>query len=130
MEYRGKVLLVKREKAPFKGLWCIPGGKVEFGESLQQAAEREILEETGIVIKAGEPIFSFDIIETQNVERPVHFVVIDLIADYVAGDIRPGSDALDVDWFGRDDIADREVQETTLHLLQSWWNGAGKTSGL
>jgi ADP-ribose pyrophosphatase YjhB (NUDIX family) len=47
-----KVLLVKRAKPPAQGLWAIPGGSVELGETLQQAAERETLEETGIMIQA------------------------------------------------------------------------------
>jgi len=59
----GRVLLVRRGKAPSKGLWAIPGGSVELGESLQEAAEREILEEAGIVVSAREPVCTFDVIE-------------------------------------------------------------------
>ena len=58
-----QVLLVKRGKPPAKGMWAIPGGSVELGETLKQAAEREVLEETGIRIKAGEPVHSFEVIE-------------------------------------------------------------------
>ncbi|MBN2246845.1 MAG: NUDIX domain-containing protein, partial [Candidatus Aminicenantes bacterium] len=47
-----KILLVKRKNPPQKGQWAIPGGKVEFGETMQKAAEREILEETGLIIHA------------------------------------------------------------------------------
>ena len=119
--YNSKVLLVQRATPPFKGLWCIPGGKVQFGESLQQAAEREIQEEAGICIKAGEPIYTFEIIETERPENPIHYVVIDLEADYVSGEIRPGSDALDVAWFSRDEIRDSRVQELTKQFLERWW---------
>ncbi|SLM30564.1 ADP-ribose pyrophosphatase (fragment) [Desulfamplus magnetovallimortis] len=58
-----KVLLVKRGKAPAKGVWAIPGGRVKLGETLKLAAQREVLEETGITIKAGEPVYSFELIE-------------------------------------------------------------------
>ena len=55
----GRVLLVKRSQPPSKGLWAIPGGRVELGETLKQAAEREIIEETGLTIRAGDPVYTF-----------------------------------------------------------------------
>ena len=119
--YRSKVLLVQRATPPFRGEWCIPGGKVRYGETLQQAAEREILEETGIVISAGEPVYCFDIIDTDNTEKPVHYVVIDLEGEYVSGDIKPGSDALATAWFSKDEIINREVQQLTQQFLERWW---------
>ena len=54
----GRVLLVRRGAAPANGLWAIPGGALELGETLQEGAEREILEETGILIRAGDPVFT------------------------------------------------------------------------
>jgi 8-oxo-dGTP pyrophosphatase MutT (NUDIX family) len=51
--YEKKVLLVLRGKPPAEGLWAIPGGSVDLGETLQMAAEREVLEETGLHVKAG-----------------------------------------------------------------------------
>jgi len=65
----GSVLLVRRGKAPSDGQWAIPGGSVELGETLQQAAEREILEETGIRIRAGKPVYTFDLIERDRQKR-------------------------------------------------------------
>ena len=94
--YDKRVLLVKRAKPPKQGLWCIPGGKIRFGETLQQAAEREIQEETGIVIKAGAPIHAFDLIRA---DEGVHYVIIDVIAEYVSGDVNAADDAADARWF-------------------------------
>ena len=55
----GAVLLVQRRNPPCADEWAIPGGKVRLGETLQEAAEREILEDTGLHIKAGEPVYAF-----------------------------------------------------------------------
>ena len=119
--YNSKVLLVQRATPPYQGLWCIPGGKVQFGETLQQAAEREIHEETGIIIKAGDPVYSFEIINTSDPQYPVHYVVIDLEASYVSGKIRASSDALDVAWFSKDDLYEKSVEQHTMQFLQQWW---------
>ena len=94
-----RVLLVKRAQPPSQNLWAIPGGKVEIGETLQEAAEREILEETGITIQAREPVYAFDYIERDGSEHPrFHYVIIDLVAEFVRGKIRAGDDAADVRW--------------------------------
>ena len=119
--HQARVLLVKRGNAPYQGMWCIPGGRVQYGETLQQAAEREILEETSIIIKAKQPVYTFEIIETENTEQPLHYVVIDLEADYVSGDIKPDDDALDARWFAKDEIAQDHVQELTRKFLTQWW---------
>ena len=119
--HQERVLLVKRGNAPYQGMWCIPGGRVQYGETLQQAAEREILEETDIIIKAKQPVYTFEIIETENTDQPLHYVVIDLEADYVSGDIKPDDDALDARWFAKDEIDQDHVQELTRNFLKQWW---------
>ena len=92
----GAVLLVKRGKAPACGMWAIPGGSVRLGETLQEAAEREILEETGIVIRAGEPIFVFDTIQRdEQAQIQFHYVIVDLAAEYIRGSPRAADDAAD-----------------------------------
>ncbi|MDA8139001.1 MAG: NUDIX hydrolase, partial [Desulfobacteraceae bacterium] len=94
-----RVLLVQRGRPPAQGQWAIPGGRIALGETLQQAAEREIMEETGVVITAREPIFTFDVVERDEQGKVrFHYIVVDLIADYVSGDPRPGDDAADARW--------------------------------
>lgn len=115
----GKVLLVKRGRDPGKGFWAIPGGAVELGESLQAAAEREILEETGVVIRAGRPIFAFDLIEKDDGGMlKFHYVIIDLETEYVSGEPLAADDADDACWLAPDDLASLNVIPVTIELLE------------
>lgn len=117
------VLLVRRSLPPSRDLWAIPGGKVEIGETLQEAAEREILEETGIIIKAREPVFSFDHIEWDESSRArFHYVIIDLTADYIEGEPRAGDDAAEARWVSSDEIATLKISSKTLRLLRTRFN--------
>ncbi|MGD8559962.1 MAG: NUDIX hydrolase [Gammaproteobacteria bacterium] len=119
--HQQRVLLVKRAQPPFTGLWCIPGGKIRFGETLQQAAEREIREETGIEIRARQPVYVFDVIDTSDKQSSCHYVVVDLEADYLSGEPNPRDDALDAAWFSKDDIDQDSVQQLTRDFLARWW---------
>ena len=113
-----KVLLVKRRDAPGRGLWAIPGGSVELGETLQQAAEREIKEETGLTIRARDSIYTFDVIERdEGGQIQFHYVIIDLIADYVSGDLRADDDACDARWVSREELEHLPVSQSTRDLL-------------
>jgi 8-oxo-dGTP diphosphatase len=115
-----KVLLVKRAKPPAQGLWAIPGGSVELGETLQQAAQREILEETGIMIRAKMPIYTFDIIEKDENNRVrFHYVIVDLVADFISGQPIPGDDAAEVRWVSSLELKNLDVNPGTLKVLDS-----------
>ena len=123
----GSVLLVKRGKAPATGKWAIPGGAVELGETLQQAAEREIYEETGIRIKARDPLYTFDLIERdrQGATR-FHYVIIDLAAEYIGGKTRPGDDAVRAAWISFERLADLDLNATTRSFLDTYLPRGGK----
>ena len=115
----GQVLLVKRGREPAKGLWAIPGGAVEPGETLQAAAEREILEETGVVINAGEPIFAFDLIEKDETGAlKFHYVIVDLRAEYISGEPVAADDAADARWLKPRDLDSLDVVPVTLEMLR------------
>lgn len=113
------ILLVKRKHPPQAARWAIPGGKVRLGETLGKAAEREIHEETGVTIKAREPVYTFEVIERDVGERTVfHYVVIDLLADYVTGEPTANDDALDAAWVDRAIFKTLDVNDTTRALLK------------
>ncbi len=115
-----RVLLVRRGQPPAEDLWAIPGGSVEIGETLQEAAEREIQEETGIQIRAAKPIYTFDVIERDGSGRiRFHYVIVDLTADYISGEPSAGDDAVEARWVSAEEINRLAVSPTTLKLLKS-----------
>ncbi len=121
--HQNKVLLILRGQAPAKGVWAVPGGSVNLGETLQAAAEREVLEETGLKIKAGEVIYSFEKIQHDKAGQvQYHYVILDLEAEPLdpAQPLAPADDAIEAGWFTLADL-DRQnlpVSEATWDLLQ------------
>ena len=113
-----RVLLVRRGQAPSIGQWAIPGGKVTLGESLQEAAEREIYEETGIRISAGKPAYVFDVVDRDEDGRiRYHYVIVDLDATYRSGELCPGDDALEARWVATHEMEALDVSPPTRQLL-------------
>ncbi len=118
-----QVLLVKRGNPPAKGDWAIPGGSVKIGETLQEAAQREILEETGIVIKAGEPVWSFESIHRDDQGRVrFHYYIVDLKASYVSGEPVPADDAMEAKWVCKGEIRHLNVNPATRRLLKETYS--------
>ena len=118
--HENRILLVRRGQPPSLDTWAIPGGKVRLGETLQQAAEREILEETSLVIRAGKPVYTFDHVERDEKNRVrYHYVIVDLMADYVSGRIRPGDDVLDARWMASTELAEYNLSPPTRALLKN-----------
>lgn len=117
------VLLVKRKNPPNQNQWAIPGGKVRYGEPLKKAVERELLEETGITIKARKPVFTFEIIEADaSQETPFHYVVIDFSAEYLSGEPFARDDAEEASWVSRSDFSSLDINPITTSLLKEKFN--------
>ena len=117
--HRNRVLLVRRGKQPAKGDWAIPGGRVELGESMQAAAAREVLEETGISIKPGELIYYFETIQPdQNGKIQFHYIIFDFMATYLTGEPNPQDDALDARWIAPTEIHAFGLNQRTQDLLK------------
>lgn len=94
------VVLIKRRNPPDAGLWGFPGGKVDLGETLAAAAERELREETGIEAEALESFGALDIIGRGD-EGAVthHFVLVPVLCRYIGGEPCAADDALEAEWF-------------------------------
>ncbi|AOJ71568.1 MULTISPECIES: NUDIX hydrolase [Burkholderia] len=97
--FRGdEVILVQRGKEPQKGTWGFPGGSVEPGESLRDAAARELFEETGVRAEIGEPFDVVEVIGFDPAGRHHHYVLIAMLCRHAEGALRPGDDAADCRW--------------------------------
>ena len=114
----GAVLMVRRGRAPSRGVWAVPGGRVELGETLAAATVREVREETGVEVKAGEPVWSFDsVIRDDEGRVAYHYVIVDLLADYVSGEPHARDDALEARWVRPEEMSRLLVSKPTLELL-------------
>jgi 8-oxo-dGTP diphosphatase len=119
----GALLMVQRGREPAAGLWSIPGGRVEAGESLAQALEREVAEETGLEVVAG-PLAGI-----HEVLGPRHYVVLDFHAALRRRAMpAAGADAADARWVPLESIPDLECTPRLIDTLTSWGVLAGPPS--
>ncbi len=96
----GRLLLVERGRGAGVGLWSVPGGRVDVGETLAAAVVRELLEETGLV---GRVVRELGWVE--RIDADHHFVIVDFLVDVDAGAVaRAGDDAASLDWVALDDV--------------------------
>ena len=112
------VLLVQRGNPPRRGAWSLPGGGVELGESLPEAARREVLEECGIEIALGELVDAVDLMQRDDERRlQYHYILIDFAAAYVGGNLRAASDVLDARWVALDGLDAYELPAETRRVI-------------
>jgi len=88
-----RVLLVKRGHPPLLGEWSIPGGVLEVGEMLRDAAVREAREETGLAVETGELLGVFDRVLREGERIRYHYVLIDFLCRRISGEPCCGTDA-------------------------------------
>lgn len=111
--WRGnEVLLIKRGKAPLKGRWSIPGGRIEWGESARDAAVREVLEETGCRI---EIVALCDVVD--SFVEGGHAVLVDFTARWVNGEPRAGDDAVEARFVAYEAVATMGLWSETERVI-------------
>ncbi len=115
----GKILLVKRANEPHKGMWSIPGGAIELGESINQAAEREVLEECSVKIKIERVLDAAEnMVKDDKGRVKYHYVIIDLLANYVSGKLKAGMDASECGWFTPEEITAMDISPILRAMLE------------
>ena len=95
-----RILLVRRANQPDAGRWGFPGGKIDFGEPILAAAERELLEETGVNGQALRVITAVEALDKDEAGGlRQHFILIGVLCRWLSGAPVAGDDALEADWF-------------------------------
>ena len=113
-----EVLLIKRNKEPNKGQWSIPGGKQIIGETVADAAKRELLEETGVKV---DQLLLVDVVDTiiPDVEGKIkyHYTLVDYMGQWLSGETRPGDDAKEVMWVCLSEIDSFSLLNKTINII-------------
>lgn len=117
-----RVLLVRRAKPPRQGQWSLPGGAQELGETVAEAARREVREEAGIEVTLGEVIATIDMIQRDRDGRVrYHYTLIDFVACARDPTLHPGDDAAEARWFALAEIEALGLWSETLRVIRASW---------
>lgn len=115
---KGQILLVKRANEPSKGKWGIPGGRIELGETIYEAARREVLEECSVEIEIERVLdVGENIIRDEEGRTSYHFVLIYLLARHESGEIKAQSDAEAARWVRLQEMAELDTHPQPKALI-------------
>jgi len=111
----GSLLMVQRGQEPARGLWTLPGGRVDGGEYLEDALRREVAEETGVEVAIDRLLGIFEVVGDQ------HFVILDYLATTsYEGDPRPATDAGAARWVPLDEVQTLDLTPRLAETLRAW----------
>jgi 8-oxo-dGTP diphosphatase len=113
-----RVVLVKRAHPPLQAQWSIPGGVLEVGELVREAAVREAREETGLSVEPGELLGVYDrVLRDPGGRVQYHYVLIDFLCRRVSGELQAADDAAEVRWFTREELPALNLAGDTLEVV-------------
>jgi ADP-ribose pyrophosphatase YjhB (NUDIX family) len=114
-----RVLLVRRGKPPRVGQWSLPGGAQLLGETIAEAARREVKEEAGLELVLGDVVATVDLIERDRQGRiRYHYTLIDFVAEATGPELHPGSDAADARWFALAELDALGLWSETVRVIE------------
>ena len=118
-----RVLLIQRGNEPMKGHWSLPGGLLELGESLTEGVQREVREETGLIVEVLELVELLDRIFRQDERVRYHYVIADYLCRVVGGDLKANSDADAVRWVSREEWSTINTQFDSVmrRVIEAAW---------
>lgn len=125
-----EVLLVRRGHEPRQGEWSIPGGVIELGETIKEAARREVKEECGLDIRVGRVLDVIDAIYGDEEGRiRYHYVLVDMAATYLNGELKAGSDVEEARWVKREELHRLSLPEKTRAVILKALEEGGESQG-
>ena len=114
----GALLMVQRNQEPAKGLWTLPGGRVEHGEYIEDALRREVSEETGIDIEVDRLLGIFEVVGDP------HFVILDFLATAASqAEPQAATDVAEARWVPLDEVEEMELTPRLVETLRAWGVG-------
>lgn len=122
----GCVLLARRGKMPGLGKWSVPGGAVDAGESLEDAARREVREECGIEVELTDTIEVIQRVTLDEAQRVrFHYVIVDYVARWLGGEAGPSDEASEVRWVRPDEFDALDMTPGTAEVIRRMLRKAG-----
>lgn len=117
--HQGRVLMIRRGRPPRQGLWSLPGGAQQLGETVAEGICREIREEAGIEIRLLGLVDVVDSVQHDAAGRVLyHYTIVDYAACWAAGDLRAGDDAADAAWFALEQLEALDLWPETLRVIR------------
>ncbi|QIG49508.1 NUDIX domain-containing protein [Nordella sp. HKS 07] len=118
----GKVLLVERGKDPWKGKWSLPGGGLEFGETVREAAARELAEETGVAADLVKLVDVDDAIMHDESGRAVaHYLIVCFTGHWLHGEAEARDDVTNIQWAERAALDELDMTPGTADYIRQAW---------
>ena len=121
-----RVVLVKRAHPPIQGQWSIPGGALEVGELVRDAAIREAREETGLIVEPGELLGVYDrVLRHSDGRVQYHYVLVDFLCRAVGGELKAAGDAAEARWFAPEELPALNLAEDTQEVIRKGFEKLG-----